>query len=82
MGAFFLSQAEGNYIMAIEVIKQGQIPAKRKYIVKCSICETEFSFLQKDGKIQYDQRDGDSVLIHCPTCKTLKYVGINTYVKP
>lgn len=68
--------------MAIEIIRKGTPPAERKYKTTCPNCKTTFSFLQKDTSYKGDQRDGDYLAVDCPVCKTTRYVGVNTYIKP
>jgi hypothetical protein len=52
----------------MEILKTGHIPAERSYKMECRTCNTVFRFLQKEGKIIYDQREGDFIQISCPLC--------------
>jgi len=53
------------------IIKRGTIPAERIYEATCRVCNTEVSFLQKEAKINYDQRDGNYLTIKCPVCESV-----------
>ena len=51
----------------MEIIKRGKLPLK-EYEAKCSYCGTEVRFHEKEGKITYDQRDGNFITVLCPIC--------------
>ena len=57
--------------MAIKVIFQGQRPEDKPYEGTCYTCKTKIECLQADGTIKpaYDQRDRESLIVICPTCK-------------
>ena len=70
--------------MAIRIIKQGIVPEEVVYRTTCLGCDTEFEFLQKDGKFTDDQRDGAYVSIPCPTCEkmcTTKFMTPQQYAR-
>lgn len=67
--------------MAIKIIKQGQVPAKREFVAKCINCKTEVEFLQEDGEVISDQRDGDYISIRCPMCNHPITKGLYDYKK-
>jgi hypothetical protein len=72
------------YQMAVRVIKQGIVPEEVVYRTVCLGCDTEFEFLQKDGKVIDDQREGTYVNISCPTCGKMcstKYMTPQQYAR-
>lgn len=59
--------------MAITITKRGQLPEDVVYVGKCHYCKTEMTWKGADGKVSYDQRDGDSNSVECPLCKRQVY---------
>lgn len=55
----------------IKIIQKGQLPALKVYKVTCRYCTSVLEFTQQDGKIHYDQRDGDYIEILCPVCTSI-----------
>lgn len=55
----------------MQVLKRGQIPGERVHRATCSHCKSELEFKQSEGKVTYDQRDGDYVSVTCPVCNSL-----------
>jgi RNase P subunit RPR2 len=64
----------------MKILRQGTIPTKRKYREICLNCTTFFEFLQDEGKITYDKRDGHFVSIHCPVCGQVCHVNLKSYI--
>lgn len=54
--------------MAIKILKQGRLPEEVTYKFSCGHCKTEFTAQVKDGKLCYDQRNGNWVEVACPVC--------------
>ncbi len=54
--------------MTINILKRGSIPAEKVYRATCRKCNSVLAFTQLDGKVVYDQRDGNYVAITCPVC--------------
>ena len=52
----------------MKIIKQGSLPEDRPYRSVCRRCNAEFEFLEKEGEVVFDQRDGNFVKIKCPCC--------------
>jgi len=52
----------------MEIIKQGTPPSEKVYEAECRKCKSVFRFKQLEGKITYDQRDGDFITVKCPVC--------------
>jgi hypothetical protein len=65
--------------MSVRVIKEGKLPAKDEYYLKCNNCKCEFEFLREDTGVapHYDQRDGNYLSIDCPTCKQTCTIAIH-----
>lgn len=57
----------------MKVIKKGNLPENKTYRVICSYCKSELEFEQREGKITYDQREGDYITVTCPVCQKLVY---------
>lgn len=53
----------------MRIIERERIP-NPLFRVTCGFCETIFEFTKSEGEVVYDQRDGSSVKIACPVCKT------------
>ena len=61
--------------MAIKIIKRG-IPQKEKtYTISCIDCKSRFSFQREDAIYFSDQRDGETLSIHCPVCNARIWVA-------
>jgi len=52
----------------MKIIKKGNIPDEKIYQAKCYNCKTEIEFVQKEGVVTRDQRDGDFITVQCPLC--------------
>ena len=52
----------------MEIIKRGTLPSEREFFCTCHICKTEYKFKQAEGKVTYDQRDGNLISVTCPVC--------------
>jgi uncharacterized protein with PIN domain len=60
----------------MRIIKQGKLPEEKEYECTCRYCKTEFAFRQGEAETVYDQRDGNSLKILCPTCKRECWIGL------
>jgi hypothetical protein len=65
--------------MAIEVVRRGKAPEDVVYKADCYTCKSVLKFKREDGKITYDQRDGDFLTIECPVCE--KHVSVDLHSK-
>ncbi|WP_066795092.1 hypothetical protein [Sphingomonas soli] len=63
--------------MAIEVISRGHLPENDQFEASCSNCKSTLRFLRSDGKLTFDQRDGDFLTVACPVCGTSVNVAAN-----
>lgn len=54
--------------MAIEIIRRGHLPENDRFEAQCHNCHTQIAFLRSDGKLTFDQRDGDFLTVDCPHC--------------
>lgn len=52
----------------MEIIKKGTPPEEKIYEAECSKCKSVLRFKQSEGKITYDQRDGNLITVKCPVC--------------
>ena len=66
----------------MKVIKQGQIPGEITHRATCNRCKTEVEFKRKEGRISYDQRDGDFITVVCPLCRDDINADLNRSVYP
>lgn len=53
----------------MRIIKQGRLTADEVYQGECNGCGTEVEFQRKEARYVNDQRDGDALVVVCPTCK-------------
>lgn len=55
----------------MKVIVRGTPPAEKRYLCKCSTCNSQLEYTGKDIiKISFNQHDGDThYLGQCPVCK-------------
>ena len=58
----------------MEILKKGELPQEKQADFNCNNCGSELRAKISEGKITYDQRDGDYVTFVCPVC------GQNIYV--
>lgn len=52
----------------MEILERGKLPSEKEYICTCRNCKTRFKFKQSEGRIHYDQRDGNHIEVYCPVC--------------
>jgi RNase P subunit RPR2 len=52
----------------MRVIRKGALPEKRVYKGVCNHCGTIVEFAQEEARYVSDQRDGDALVVTCPTC--------------
>lgn len=57
----------------MKIIKRGTLPADRKWKFECTHCRTTFECAQCEGQLISDQRDGDTLKVPCPVCKSPCY---------
>lgn len=50
----------------MEIIEEGRLPEDKVYEGRCYHCNTRARFKRSEGKLVYDQRDGDYVEVKCP----------------
>jgi hypothetical protein len=62
----------------MEIISRGVHPNEREYQTQCSKCYTTFKFKQSEGRVEYDQRDGDAVVAECPACGKECWVALRS----
>jgi len=60
----------------MEIIKRGTPPGEKIHEATCNSCKTEVRFKESEGKITYDQRDGNYVTVMCPVCNSLIYKAL------
>ena len=65
----------------MKILKRGTRPAESIHTGTCCTCNTEVEFARSEGKITYDQRDGDFVTVKCPVCGSSIHSQI-TYASP
>lgn len=52
----------------MEIIRRGKLPGHKEHQVECDECSTVFRFMEKEARIEYDQRDGNALVVACPVC--------------
>ena len=65
----------------MNILKRGTPPEERQYQGTCGKCETEIHFLQMEGQVTFDQRDGDFITVVCPVCNESIHVATNKYLR-
>ena len=60
----------------MKIITPGALPQEKTYRTTCTNCGCVFEFKRKEAKRSPDQRDGDALVIPCPTseCNTQCWV--------
>lgn len=53
----------------MEIIKAGKLPGQRTYTTTCGNCGCRFKFKASEAKFESDQREGDALVVKCPTRK-------------
>ena len=64
----------------MKAIKEGMIPGNIVHRASCNQCKTVVEFLRSEGRISYDQRDGDFITIVCPLCRDDIHADLNRSV--
>jgi len=52
----------------MEILKQGTRPEEITHEGTCNNCKTVVRFHRGEGRITRNQRDGNYVIVNCPTC--------------
>lgn len=63
----------------MKIIKQGKIPENKSHQWTCNNCKSVIESCLKEGKITYDQRDGDFVRFSCPVCLFENCVSVSKF---
>lgn len=53
----------------VKIIRQGKLSADEVYQAECNQCGTVLEFQRKEARFESDQRDGDALVVTCPTCQ-------------
>jgi uncharacterized C2H2 Zn-finger protein len=64
----------------MKIISHGVLPEETLYRHSCNYCGAVFEYLKKEAKYIFDQRDGDSLKISCPTCERACYNDVKSKV--
>lgn len=51
----------------MKILRKGTIAGNKLYIGECSYCGCKVEFRRSEAEYVADQRDGDCVVIKCPT---------------
>lgn len=52
----------------MKILERGTPPEDRVYVSTCRNCKSKIEFLQSEGRIYYDPRDGNFIQVLCPVC--------------
>jgi RNase P subunit RPR2 len=52
----------------MRIIERGDLPESKVFQSRCTRCQTLYEFERREAEYRSDQRDGDFLLTHCPTC--------------
>ncbi|QRE00193.1 hypothetical protein [Burkholderia phage BCSR5] len=50
------------------VLHRGVKPSEKKHKVTCDSCNSVIEYQQHEGKVTYDQRDGNFITFKCEVC--------------
>lgn len=64
--------------MAVEVVERGPDPREHVYEVRCNKCNSKLRFKQADAVREVDDRDGNALVVVCPTCDNEIWVAKRT----
>lgn len=53
----------------VEIIERGVPRGQPTFTTRCSGCDSKLKVSKGDGKLTFDQRDGDYVTVSCPVCQ-------------
>lgn len=67
----------------MRVLEMGKAPddPNTEYQCRCTHCKTLFAFRRDEARKSFDQRDGDALVINCPTCKREAWIDVRA-LKP
>ncbi len=60
----------------MKVIKEGTKPEETPRKATCRHCKSKLEFTRQDGRIVYDQRDGNALVVKCPVCDNELWVAL------
>lgn len=63
----------------MKIIKVGKKPEDKEYEFTCPKCKSILSAKLSEGKITYDQRDGNFVTFICIICNSNCYVDLKFF---
>lgn len=52
----------------MKILVPGKLPTAKVYRAICQKCKCQFEFVRSEARLFHDQRDGDYLIIACPTC--------------
>jgi len=52
----------------MKIIRAGTPETMRIFEGECIHCHTQVEFYQHEGKVTYDQKEGDYITVVCPIC--------------
>ena len=60
----------------MKILKEGDLPEQKQYQWDCRTCNSEILAIQSEGRIVYDQRDGNAVVFKCPVCNQENWIKL------
>lgn len=58
----------------MNIIKQGVVPPEQNYEVTCGNCDTEFEFVESEGRWVCGSGEESTLSVECPLCG--KFLGL------
>lgn len=68
----------------MKILYRGTKPSETVHRATCSTCKSQIEFQRHEGKINNDQRDGNTIEVDCPVCETKIFASLtgSVYVAP
>lgn len=65
----------------MKVLEEPKQPIIRTYTFRCRSerCQALLQAQETEGKLHYDQRDGNAIEFHCPRCGHASWIDVNCY---
>jgi len=65
----------------MKVLEEPTYKGPRSYTFRCknTRCGAKLQATEDEGKIHYDQRDGDSYEFHCVCCGHANYIDVHCF---
>lgn len=59
----------------MRITRMGRLPEDKEYSFVCAKCDTIAEAKKSEGRLVYDNRDGNALVFICPLCKCEVWVS-------